>query len=213
MAQAASWSVSGTYFEVCNCEAICPCRRVGDAGGGKSTYDTCDFALSWRVKKGNFDALDLVGQTAVLVGRWDNAEPTIPGFPPFRPPWHVTLYVDEQASEAQRKALSDIFLGRAGGGTWKKYARAIGEVVAVRPARIELDHTPNHERMWVERFVSAMTGRRVPSELRITCGIPGHDRPGQEVIAEHMRVNDQPFEWELRGRCGFATDFAYSSQE
>ncbi len=213
MAEAMQWSVAGSYFEVCNCEAICPCRRQGETGGGKSTYDTCDFALSWCVENGAYGTENLGKLNAVLVGRWDNAEPSPPGFPPFRPPWRVSLYVDERGSEAQRKALADIFLGRAGGGTFKKYARAIRDVVAVRPARIELDHTPDRERMWVERFVSGLTGRRVDSELRISCGIPGHDHPGHEVIADHMRVDDAPFQWEMRGRCGFASDFAYSSAE
>lgn len=23
------WEVAGSYFEACNCEAICPCRKVG----------------------------------------------------------------------------------------------------------------------------------------------------------------------------------------
>ena len=44
----ADWRVAGSYFEACNCEAICPCRRQG---GQKlttgSTYGVCDFALSW----------------------------------------------------------------------------------------------------------------------------------------------------------------------
>ncbi|MDX6448107.1 MAG: hypothetical protein QOD08_570, partial [Gaiellaceae bacterium] len=22
------WSLSGTYFESCNCDVICPCRRI-----------------------------------------------------------------------------------------------------------------------------------------------------------------------------------------
>ena len=28
------WAVSGSYYEVCNCEAICPCRRHGARKGG-----------------------------------------------------------------------------------------------------------------------------------------------------------------------------------
>jgi len=37
------------------------------------------------------------------------------------------------------------------------------------------------------------------------------DRPGEEVIADTLRVEDSPLTWDLHGRCGFATDFAYSS--
>lgn len=65
----AAWRVAGSYFEACNCEAICPCRRQG---GQKlttgSTYGVCDFALSWRVMQGRFRDLDLTGLSVVLAG-------------------------------------------------------------------------------------------------------------------------------------------------
>jgi hypothetical protein len=49
----APWRVSGSYFEACNCEAICPCRKTGGRPGGRSTYGICDFALSWLVTDGD----------------------------------------------------------------------------------------------------------------------------------------------------------------
>jgi hypothetical protein len=45
----------------------------------------------------------------------------------------------------------------------------------------------------------------------VSCGIPGHDRPGTEMLTEVQRVDDPPLRWEVFGRCGFATDFAYRS--
>lgn len=48
------WRVSGSYVEVCNCDAPCPCRRLGDKPAGRSLYETCDFALSWMIKDGHF---------------------------------------------------------------------------------------------------------------------------------------------------------------
>ena len=32
------WSIAGSYLEACNCEAICPCRRIGGVSGGRSTF-------------------------------------------------------------------------------------------------------------------------------------------------------------------------------
>jgi hypothetical protein len=32
------WRVRGSYFEGCNCEAICPCRSVGGRPGGPSSF-------------------------------------------------------------------------------------------------------------------------------------------------------------------------------
>jgi hypothetical protein len=43
----------------------------------------------------------------------------------------------------------------------------------------------------------------------VACGIPGLDRPGQEVIADTLQVSDPPLSWDLQERCGFATDFHY----
>jgi hypothetical protein len=41
--------------------------------------------------------------------------------------------------------------------------------------------------------------------------IPGHHRSGREVIAELLRVDDRPLEFELSGKCGYETTFDYSS--
>jgi hypothetical protein len=54
-------------------------------------------------------------------------------------------------------------------------------------------------------------GTLVPSNLPVSCGIPGHDHPGDEVRADLMSVNDGALLWEVSGRCGFATDFDYRS--
>jgi Protein of unknown function (DUF1326) len=93
-----NWRVSGSYFEVCNCDAPCPCRRLGNKPAGRSIHDTCDFALSWMIKDGHFGATALNGLRVAIAGRWDNAEPPKSGFPAIRPPWHVILYVDDRAN-------------------------------------------------------------------------------------------------------------------
>ncbi len=200
-----SWTVSGTYFEACNCDAVCPCRWEGERqDDGLSTYETCDFALSWRVTTGRIGTLDLSALSVVMAGTYSNHVTP-------RTPWRVILYVDEGADAAQQRALTDIFLGRAGGTTLRNFAAGIGEIYAVRPTRIALDHTTNRESIEAGAYVSARTQRPAPSAGMVSSGIPGHDRPGQELVMDMFRVADPPFGWELRGRCGFATDFAYNS--
>ena len=44
------WRVRGSYFEACNCDAICPCRSVRGAPGGPSTSGVCFGTLSWHVQ-------------------------------------------------------------------------------------------------------------------------------------------------------------------
>ena len=197
------WQLTGSYYEVCNCDAICPCRRQGEKKGGRSTYGHCDFALSWYIENGNAGGINLSGLSVVLAGKYNDDEPGSP--------WRVVLYVDENGSDRQQQKLADIFLGRAGGDTFKNFARLIGEVYAVRPAQVNLDHTTNKESMSVGDYVSVRTAKPFQTELSVTCGIPGHHQQGQEIIADTFRVEDADLQWEVVGRCGYASEFSYSS--
>jgi hypothetical protein len=197
--------VSGSYFEACNCEAICPCRRVGGRPGGRSTYGICDFVLSWWILEGRADETDLAGLKTVLAGSYSDDEP--------RSPWRVTLYVDDRADAGQRDALSDIFLGRLGGTPFNNFANAIGEVHAVRTAHIELDHTPNKQKIEAGGYITVLASEPVLSDEPVSCGIPGHDRLGQELRTSVIRADDAPLQWDVRGRCGFASDFDYRSDD
>ena len=44
----------------------------------------------------------------------------------------------------------------------------------------------------------------------VTCVIPGHERPGEELIAEELRVQDGPLAFEYSGVCGYGSTFDYS---
>ena len=196
-----AWRVADSYFEVCNCDAPCACRRIGDRPGGRFPYATCDFALSWHIQQGHFGATTLEDLNVAMAGRWDDADP----------PWQVILYVDERANAEQRRSVEDIFLGRAGGTPAKNYDRAIDRVHAVRAAQIELSHMRNKERLRIGEFVVAATAHPLDLDQPVSCGIPGHDHPDQEVVAAHMRVTDPPLQWIVDGRCGFAAAFDYRS--
>jgi hypothetical protein len=86
----ADWRVRGSYFEGCNCEAICPCRSVGGRPGGPSSFGECFGALSWSIDHGHADGIDLSGLRTVLSIRYlDRVHPSTP--------WDVVLYVDAGA--------------------------------------------------------------------------------------------------------------------
>jgi hypothetical protein len=197
------WRVAGSYYEACSCEAVCPCRQQGGRPGGRSTFGVCDFALSWSVLDGHAGDLTLSGLDVVMVGNYNDDEPGTP--------WRVALYVDERGTPDQREALAAIFLGRAGGTVFRNFAAAIREVYAVRPARIEIEHTAGRERFRVPDHVEVVAREPVVTDEVVTCGIPGHDRIGHEVIAEVMRVDAGPLAWEVHGRCSYAATFDYVS--
>jgi hypothetical protein len=159
--------------------------------------------LSWQIAVGHADEVSLDGRAVVMAG-WDDDD--VP-----RSPWSVSLYVDDGADADQFDALSSIFLGRAGGGTFDNFAAAIKTVHNVRRAQIRLTHEQRRWRIRAARYVTVTASRPVDSDAPVACGIPGLDRPGQEVISDELRVDDETLSWDLRARCGFATDFRYAS--
>jgi hypothetical protein len=197
-----SWRIAGRYLESCNCEAICPCRQVGPAPPGRSTYGICFGVLGWRVEDGYADGVALDGLAAAMTIRYDDDEPLSP--------WTLRLHVDERGDERQREALANILLGRLGGPAILKlpWVRKPSEVVGVAPARIEL----GEGLLRVGDAVRLRATRPVETEEVVSCGIPGYERPGTELYADELVVADEPFSWELAGNCAFATTFDYRSE-
>jgi hypothetical protein len=199
------WHLRGTYLESCNCDAICPCRRIGGVAGGRSTHGVCLGALSWLIEEGGADDLTLDGFGVVLALRYDDDEPGSP--------WTVFLYVDVRADDDQRRALEEIFLGRRG-GTIEQHAPWIwkeSHVLGVEPAAIEIDHTPRRQRLGVRDRVEVRVSAPVPEQPAVTCVIPGHDRAGEELTVEVLRVAErEPLAFEYHGVCAYASTFDYS---
>ncbi|HEY5423316.1 MAG TPA: DUF1326 domain-containing protein [Ilumatobacteraceae bacterium] len=205
-AQLEDWSVRGSYFECCNCDAICPCRSVHGQSGGPSTYGVCYGTLSWHVDAGHAGPVDLSNLNVVLSLRYhDEVQPSTP--------WEVVLYVDDRADEAQQQALADIFLGRAGGTVGNLYGPAIGEVHAVRRAHITVEHVAPRKRIDVVGYISVVAEGAASEPDDVQCGIPGFDHPGTELYGQELISTDEALRWEIRGggRASFATDFDYRS--
>ena len=206
--EAEGWRVRGSYFEACNCDAICPCRSVHGRPGGPSTHGVCYGTLSWHVQEGHAGALDLSDLKVVMSLRYhDEVQPSTP--------WEVVLYVDERADDAQMQALADIYLGRAGGTVANLYGPAIGEVHAVRRARITVEHVAPRKRIDVVGYIIVEAEGEASDLDDVQCGIPGFDHPGTEIYGEVLVSTDEVLRWEIRGgsgrRASFATDFDYRS--
>lgn len=200
-----AYRVRGSYFESCNCEAICPCRMVGGVRGGRSTYGICFGVLSWAIEDGRVEDVDVSGLAAALVVRYDDDEPGSP--------WSIVLHVDERGDTRQRAALENVFLGTVGGGhvallPWVRKAR---NVIDVRVSPIELVPEGEGRSLRVGRAARVRATQLVPTEEPVACGIPGYERSGFELYADELVVDDEPFTWELSGNCAFASDFDYAS--
>jgi hypothetical protein len=193
---ASGFRVRGAYFESCNCDAICPCRMVGGVPGGRSTHGICFGVLSWCIEEGALGEIDLANLNVVLVCRYDDDEPGSP--------WSVALHLDARAREDQHLALAHIFLEGIPHLPWIRKAR---HLIAVRTSEIEIQGT--HVR--VGTAIAMHATRPVATDEPVACGIPGYERAGRELYADELRVDDDPFAWELSGNCAYVSDFDYES--
>jgi hypothetical protein len=199
-----SWRIRGTYFEACNCDPICPCRRIDGVMGGRSTHGICLGVLSWVIEEGFVDNTDLARLPVALALRYSDDE--------AGSPWTWVLYLDANATPEQREALEGIFTGRLGGDAeshfpwvWKA-----SNLVAVRPAEIAVEHTRRRQLLRIRDHVSVRIRDRYDGGETVTCVIPGHDRSGEELVADELVVEDEPLSFRFNGKCGYGSTFEYA---
>ena len=176
-----SWRIRGTYFESCNCDAICPCRRINGVPGGRSTHGICVGVLSWLIEEGSANGVDLSGLPVALAIRYSDDEPGSP--------WTWILYLDAGATDEQRAALEEIFTGRSAATRQIHFpwTRTHSELVAVRPVEIEVDHTRRRQWLRIRDRVSVRIRDRYRGGETVTCGIPGHERAGRGTHRRRAR--------------------------
>jgi hypothetical protein len=199
-----AWRIRGTYFESCNCDAICPCRRVDGVAGGRSTHGVCMGVLSWLIEAGDVEGVDVAGQPVALALSYSDDEPGSP--------WTWVLYLDVNASDAQRSALEQIFTGRLGGDALEHFPWAWKDstLVAVRPVDIEVEHEPRRQWLRIRDHISLRIRDRYAEQGQVTCVIPGHDRTGEELLTDELSVQDGPLGFSFSGTCGYASSFDYA---
>ena len=207
MAALEPWYVRGSYLEACNCDAICPCRRINGVPGGRSTYGICEGVLFWRIEDGRAAGVDLSDLSVVLATRYSDDEPGSPH--------DFVVFVDDRGDESQRHALGEIFSGHLGGSVLDHFPWAwkASHLLGIRSARIEHDTT--RERRWfrVRDLVSVRVSHPVADPATVTCVIPGHHQPGQEYVAESLWVGDEELSFEAAGKCAFRSVFEYESRD
>jgi len=117
---AEKWSLSGMFYDICSCNVPCPCWW----GISKPTKNgTCEFFQAFHIKTGQHGKTNFSGLSVIMAGHFSGVV--------LEGNWHVGLYIDDKASEAQRQVLVSIFSGEVGGvpGEVKGF---IGEVKGVK---------------------------------------------------------------------------------
>jgi len=199
-----TWRLSGTYLEACNCEAVCPCRRVDGISGGRSTFGECTGVLSWRIEHGVVGDVEVAGLGVAMVIWYSDDEP--------RSPWRWVLHLDERAGSEQRAALERVYRGELGGTALEQFPWAYkpSTLLAVVPSRIDIDHTPGKGWFRIGRSATLRVAGPAEDQGIVSCVIPGHHRSGREVIAELLEADDEHFRFRFEGRCGYEATFDYA---
>jgi hypothetical protein len=127
---AASWKVSGQYYETCNCDFHCPC--VLQQMQPEPTEGTCYFAMGYQIENGTFGPTSLDGLGFIVLGFTPEAM--------GKGNWSVGLVIDDRASAEQRDAITAIASGSAG-GPMAGLSGFIGKFLGVESAPIKFAQT------------------------------------------------------------------------
>jgi hypothetical protein len=200
-----AFDLEGTSLEACNCDAVCPCRRIDGVPGGRSTHGECAGILTWRITAGTIGDRDVSDLAVAMVIWYSDDEPGSP--------WRWVLHVDDRADPEQLTMLAELWQGRLGGTPLQQFpwARKPSHLEAVVPSRIELDHTPGRGWLRIGRSVTLRIAAPYATSSTVTCLIPGHDRGGRELIATTVAADDEHFRFAYEGTCGFESSFHYAS--
>lgn len=196
------WSLSGTYFESCNCEAACPCVFLS-----APTTGTCTVLVGWHIDKGNHDGVSLDGLNVALAVH-------SPGHM-AKVKWEAALYLDSRASEVQQKALTGIFAGQAG-GVPAVLASHVGKILGARAARIDFKVEGRKHRLTIDDIAEveiAPIAGQGDGEVRLE-GHPLAISPGHAAVmcrSTKLRYRDHGHNWELTNKSGQFAPFSYAA--
>lgn len=197
-----AWSLTGTYFETCNCEAACPCVFTGPP-----TEGDCTALVAWHIARGNYGEVSLDGLNFALAVH-------APGHM-LETKWKVAAYFDENGSEVQNGALQAIFSGEAGGHP-AVLASFIGEIVGAKNVPMHYQGDGKRASLSIpgiaEAEIEALEGQGgnpITIENHPLCVAPG--TPATVARSKNFTFSDYGLDWKLSGRNGYLSDFTYCS--
>jgi hypothetical protein len=197
-----TWSLKGTYFESCNCDAACPCVFLSAPTDGE-----CTLLIGWHIDEGNDNGVSLDDLNVALAVH-------SPGHM-LQTQWKAAAYVDARATEDQQNALLKIFGGQDGGHP-ARLAGHIGELVGAAPVAIDFSVEGGKYRLKIADIadveIEQMPGQG-DGPITITghplCISPGF--PATLAKSTSLKYSDHDMSWELSDKNGFFAPFAYTN--
>jgi hypothetical protein len=197
-----NWSLTGTYFESCNCDTACPCVFLSEP-----TEDECTVLVGWHIDEGSEGDVSLNDLNVALAL-------TSPGHM-AKVPWTVALYLDERADGKQSDALTRIFTGQEGGHP-ERLASHIGNVLGISSVAIDFAADGRRRSLRIGdvgsveiEAIDGQGGEPVTIDGHPLCIAPGY--PATAARSSKLEYHDHGLDWELSEKNGFFSPFAYQA--
>ena len=198
------WSVSGTYFENCPCDMVCPCSTSGMSM--PADQDRCRVMLAFHIDEGDVDGLDISGLNVAVLA--DAPALMTEGN------WKLGMFMDAAASKEQAEAIGGVF-GGALGGPMAALGPLVGEMLGMETVPIDyVDDGRRHSikagnllDIEVEDFVppnsatgevSMLTGMAHPVTTTFTIARATRSKIkafGYDLSHEGKNAHSAPFAW------------------
>jgi hypothetical protein len=205
---ATKWSLSGDYFENCNCDVVCPCLVSTSAPlQARPTQGTCDVALVFHIDKGSYGEVTLDGLNVAVVAHTPGAMAA--------GNWTIAAYIDERADERQTAALGAIF-GGSEGGPMAAFAPLIGKHLGAK--KVPINYSVSGKARSVEiRGIMSMGVEPLPTmhQAGEIWGAMGHpvapDRLAFAMGRSGSTFADHGMRWDNSGRNGHYAPISWSN--
>ncbi|MBV8528474.1 MAG: DUF1326 domain-containing protein [Candidatus Dormibacteraeota bacterium] len=198
-----AWKISGSYFETCSCNVVCPCTASLSLG---ATLDRCRVVLVFNVKQGDVEGTDVSGLTVAAVA--DTPKVMTDGN------WRLGVVIDGAATDEQAGKLGGVFSG-ALGGPMAALVPLVGENLGVERLPIEVSEEGLKHSIRIGDLVDFEIEDVVP--FGVDTGQPArlvgvfHPAGSELTIARNTRSNINAFGISYEGKAGFSTPFAWSA--
>ncbi|WP_254272740.1 DUF1326 domain-containing protein [Haloarcula marina] len=194
------WALRGDYVEACNCDVACQCVWMEAPND-----DICTVSLAWHIRDGHYGDVDL---SDLSVGMLISTEEGVMFAPETG--WDVVLFVDEAADEAQRAAIEDVYMGRAG-GIWAAVADTHVQSADVAVAPIDFERDGTDFSVEIGDVVSMTAGGAAGFNDEVGTISP-HPLTADGVVQTGKSTTatvsyDDAFSWDVSGNNAYLGDF------
>lgn len=202
-----SWQVSGTYFENCSCDMVCPCSTSGFTMPGDQ--ERCRVVLAFHVDRGEIDGVDVSDRSVVVVV--DAPQVMADGN------WRLGLVMDARAAADQVAGLGAVFGGQVG-GPMAGLAPLVSEMLGMETAPIEFVDDGHRHALKVGDLIDIEIVDFVPPQLRPDGEvekITGAFHPANSTLtvaqATRGRMSVFGLDVDNSGKNGHSSPFAWSA--